>query len=54
MNNCTCGNPAFFLDCVCDWVKTHPGTNEYNCDHCGIYTASDPQCNKCEEYHEKA
>ncbi|MFA5420154.1 MAG: hypothetical protein WC341_17005 [Bacteroidales bacterium] len=46
--DCTCGNPDFGLDCVCKWVKENPGQIEYSCEHCGIYTASKPRCNRCE------
>jgi len=46
---CTCGNPEFGFDCVCNWVKSHPGDKEFICDFCGFYHASEPMCNKCEE-----
>ena len=46
---CTCGNPEFGFNCVCAWVKTHPGTREFECEFCGMYKASAPQCNKCQE-----
>jgi hypothetical protein len=45
---CNCGNPEFGFDCVCDWVKDHPGNIEYCCEFCGMYTAGKPRCNKCE------
>jgi hypothetical protein len=45
---CDCGNPEMGFDCVCDWVKTHPGKIEYSCEFCGCYTAGAPRCNKCE------
>jgi hypothetical protein len=45
---CTCGNSELGFDYVCDWVKAHPGTNNYTCEFCGMYTASEPHCNKCE------
>jgi hypothetical protein len=48
-NSCTCGNPSFGFDCVCDWVKAHPGNREFTCEHCGMYKANAPRCNKCEE-----
>ena len=47
-DKCTCGNPEFGFNCVCDWMKKHPGNKEYSCEWCGIYTASEPRCNKCE------
>ena len=52
--SCTCGNSNFGFNCVCDWVNTHPGTTNYSCEFCGIYTASAPQCNKCEESEQNA
>lgn len=45
---CTCGNPFFGFDCTCEHTKTNPGDIEYNCEFCGIYTASKPRCNRCE------
>jgi predicted nucleic acid-binding Zn ribbon protein len=46
--NRECGcNPSNF-DCVCDWVKKNPGTNNYSCSWCGIYTASKPRCSDCQ------
>jgi len=35
---------------MCDWVKENSGDTEYTCEWCGIYTASKPRCNKCEEF----
>jgi hypothetical protein len=49
MKKCTCGNPQFGFDCVCDFVKKNPGSNEYSCEHCGTYKASKPRCNMCEQ-----
>lgn len=46
---CTCGNPEYGFDCVCDFVEAYPGDNEYTCQYCGIYKASRPKCNKCEQ-----
>ena len=45
---CECGNPEFGFNCMCSWMKKHPGTNEYTCEFCGIYTAAKASCNKCE------
>lgn len=47
-NFCTCGNLELGFDCVCDWIKQHPGTTIYICEFCGCYGASDPRCNKCQ------
>ena len=44
---CTCGNLEMGFDCVCQWVKEHPGSTNYDCEFCGIYTAGAPRCNKC-------
>jgi hypothetical protein len=49
MANCTCGNPSLGFDCVCEWVKQHPGDNEYTCNYCGLYNASKPRCHQCEQ-----
>jgi hypothetical protein len=46
---CKCGNPEMGFDCVCDWVKKHPGEREFSCEICGLYDASEPRCNKCED-----
>lgn len=46
--SCTCGNPKFGFNCVCEWVKMYPGDIEFACEWCGIYKASRPQCNLCE------
>lgn len=35
--------------CSCEWMQTNPGINDYSCEYCGIYTASGPMCNKCED-----
>ena len=47
-NTCTCGNPEWGFDCVCQWVKDHPGEIDYSCEYCGLYTASDQRCSECE------
>jgi len=31
-----------------DWMNKHPGTTEWSCEFCGIYTASISRCNRCE------
>jgi len=46
---CTCGNPEMGFDCVCEFRKKNPGSKEFSCEFCGLYTASVPRCNKCEE-----
>lgn len=48
-NGCECGNPEYGFDCVCKHVYENPGDKDYSCEFCGIYTASKPICNKCEE-----
>ena len=30
------------------WEEENPGSINYVCEYCGIYTASKPHCNKCE------
>lgn len=47
--NCKCSNPEWGFNCVCDWVKKNPGDNNYSCEFCGLYSASKPQCNQCEQ-----
>lgn len=47
--SCTCGNLAYGFDCVCDFVKKNPGNKEFVCEYCGVYKASSPRCNCCEE-----
>ena len=47
-NKCTCGNPEFGFDCVCDHVENNPGNIDFSCEFHGLYTASIPRCNKCE------
>lgn len=49
MNSCNCDNEKHGFKCVCEWVAKHPGYKTYFCEYCGIYTASEPRCNKCEE-----
>lgn len=44
-----CGNQDLGLNCVCKWVADHPGTIQYSCEWCGLYAASRPQCDRCEE-----
>jgi hypothetical protein len=43
------GNVDFGFDDVTNHVKINPGNNVYVCEFCGIYTASKPRCNKCEQ-----
>jgi len=47
---CTCGNTEMGFNCMCEWMKKHPGKNHYLCEFCGIYTASEPRCGECEKY----
>jgi len=46
---CKCGNPEIGFECVCTWVKNHPGNREFSCEFCGLYRASEPRCNICED-----
>lgn len=45
---CTCGNQECGFDCTCHHSKMNPGRNKYSCEYCGIYTASNPRCSKCD------
>lgn len=45
---CKCGNPEFGFNCVCDFVEDNPGSIDFTCEFCGIYTAGKARCNKCE------
>jgi len=50
MDKCIyCGNPQCGFPCSCEWEKQNPGNIQFSCEHCGIYEASRPKCNKCEE-----
>lgn len=42
-------NVLFGFDDMTEWEKKHPGTIEFSCEFCGLYTASKPRCNKCEK-----
>jgi len=46
---CDCGNENYGFDCMCDHMEEFPGDTDYFCEFCGIYNASEPHCNKCEE-----
>jgi hypothetical protein len=46
---CTCGNPEMGFDCVCSFVKNHPGNKSFTCQFCGLYKASEARCNLCQE-----
>lgn len=46
---CKCGNPEIGFECVCTWVKNHPGNREFSCVFCGLYRASEPRCSICED-----
>lgn len=48
IEKCTCGNPELGFNCMCEWMRENPGTNNYMCGYCGSYTASHPRCSKCE------
>lgn len=47
--SCECGNTALGFNCMCQWMKDHPGTNDYNCQWCGLYTASKARCSECSQ-----
>jgi len=49
LGNHECFNLKMGFNCVCKWVDSYPGNNSYTCEFCGIYSASKPSCNKCEE-----
>ena len=38
-----CGYPD-----MTEWEQKHPGNIEYCCEYCGIYTAGEPRCGKCQ------
>jgi hypothetical protein len=44
-----CENVKHGFNCMCSWERKHPGKKEFVCEFCGIYRASVPRCNKCEE-----
>ena len=43
-------NVEFGFDDTTEHEKRNPGNKNFCCDYCGIYTASRPRCNKCEEW----
>jgi len=47
--HCSCGNPMFGFPCVCEFVKRNPGNLTFSCEYCGLFTASKPRCNCCED-----
>lgn len=48
-DTCSCENTKWGFACACEWEKKHPGTRDFSCEFCGLYTAGKPRCNKCEE-----
>jgi len=44
------GNIEYGFDDVTEHVTKNPGKKNFCCDFCGIYTASRPRCNECEEW----
>lgn len=44
-----CTNVKFGFDCLKPWEMKNPGNKQFACEWCGIYTASKPRCNCCEE-----
>ena len=51
---CTCGNPHYGFNCVCDFVKKNQGNKTFSCEFHGLYTAASPCCNKCKECENEA
>lgn len=47
--NGPCMNVQAGFDCMDEYEKNHPGNKKFFCEWCGIYTASEPRCNCCEE-----
>jgi hypothetical protein len=45
---CICDNAKYGFDCSCKHTHDNPGNKVFTCEYCGLYTASEPQCNKCE------
>ena len=43
----SCNACGFVFEDMTEWVKNNPGNIEYGCEHCGLYTASKPRCDKC-------
>ena len=44
----SCNQCGYVFDDTIEWKKNNPGNTEFYCEHCGIYKASKPHCNKCE------
>ena len=44
-----CEQTQYGFDCVCEHVREYPGENWYTCEWCGLYQASRPRCNQCED-----
>lgn len=42
-------NAQMGFDDTSEHEKNFPGDNEYTCEYCGLYNASKPRCNKCEQ-----
>ena len=42
-------NEKYYFEDMTQWEKDNPGSNDYTCEFCGIYTASKARCNKCEK-----
>lgn len=49
MKKCKCGNPTMGFDCTCGHEEKNPGNIEFVCEFCGIYKASKPRCDQCEQ-----
>jgi hypothetical protein len=46
---CNCESGKWHFDCTCEWTRKHPGKRHFSCEFCGMYDASKPRCNKCED-----
>lgn len=51
---CSCGNPEMGFECICDFLARWPGNLDFTCEFCGVYTASRPRCNYCQQEEECA
>lgn len=47
--NGLCINVQAGFDCMVDYENKHSGNKKFHCEWCGIYSASEPRCNCCEE-----
>jgi hypothetical protein len=47
--HCWCGNTELGFTCMCEYMLANEGDTFFTCEFCGLYKASKPNCNKCEE-----